>query len=353
MKNYLGISRDHSGSMGSIAHAAARDYNENIAAIKEAAIQFNQDTIVSVVKCGTGRNAQNLMESTNSSIVALKPIAERDYNTDGSSTPLFDSVGMLIETLEAVPDANDPDVSFLIMVITDGGDNSSRKWSAASLARKIADLQRTDRWTFTFRVPRGEKRGLVGMGIPAGNIQEWEQTERGLQQATQMTRAAVTSFYDGRSKGIKSSDKFYTDLSGVSSKTVAAKLVDVSTEVQFFTVANDTEGFALREFCESKTGKPLLKGSAFYQLVKSEPKVQDYKQIAIRDKSNGKVFSGVEARNLLGLPHYGDVKLAPANHSHYDIFIQSTSVNRKLPVGTQVMYWEKIGEPYKEGKSSR
>ena len=33
-KSYYGISRDHSGSMRSLAKAAARDYNDNIAAIR-------------------------------------------------------------------------------------------------------------------------------------------------------------------------------------------------------------------------------------------------------------------------------------------------------------------------------
>jgi hypothetical protein len=81
--------------------------------------------------------------------------------------------------------------------------------------------------------------------------------------------------------------------------------------------------------------------------------VHDYKQIIIRDKKTGAVYSGAEARNLLGLPHNGNVKIIPGNHGAYDVFVQSTSVNRKLPVGTQVIYWSKVGQAFTEGPSAR
>ena len=175
MKNYIGISRDHSGSMHSIVEDAAIDYNENIRAIRESSLEHGIDTIVNVVKCGTGRPARNVMEVINSNVTALKDIPKRGYAADGNSTPLFDSVAMLIDQLEIVPDYDDKNVSFLVMVITDGQDNSSRI-TGKQLAERIKKLQASDRWTFVFRVPKGDKRSLVNMGIPEGNILEWEQT---------------------------------------------------------------------------------------------------------------------------------------------------------------------------------
>lgn len=350
MKNYVAISRDHSGSMSGIGSTAMRDYNAQIDTFKSAAVKHNIDTAVTVIKCGTspvrGGETRNILETMNQDIKNIPAL--QLYDTNGAHTPLFDSIGSLIDTMTLMPDFNDPDVSFLIIAITDGGDNSSRLWSASKLGQKINELQRTDRWTFAFRVPRGYSQALIQMGIPAGNIQEWDQTQKGLEQATAQTTASVNNYYAARSAGLKSTDKFFTNLAGVSAATIKANLVDVSNKVEFWTVKNEKEGFALREFCESKLGKKkMLKGAAFYQLTKSEPKVQDYKQIAIRDKTTKHVYTGVAARNILGLPHNGDIKLAPGAHGKYDIFIQSTSVNRKLPVGTQVMYYEEIGEPYK------
>jgi len=58
----------------------------------------------------------------------------------------------------------------------------------------------------------------------------------------------------------------------------------------------------------------MKKGAAFYLLMKKEDEVQDHKQICIRNKKTGTVFSGVQARNMLGLPYHGTVKVVPGNH---------------------------------------
>jgi hypothetical protein len=269
MKNYVGISRDHSGSMGGITLAAGRDYNDNIASIKEGAIEHGIDTIVSVVKCGAGRPAKVVREVVNSNVQMLKPIEDGEYVADGNSTPLFDSVGDLIEQLQAVPDAADPEVSFIVMVITDGEENSSQKWSGASISRKIKELQATDRWTFVFRVPRGGRRTLVGYGIPDGNILEWDQTTKGVQAATAATRSAVKSFYAARATGVKSTDKFYADLSTVSINEVKSALVDISAQVDVYVVGKANNGVQIRDFVEAQ-GVTFTKGCAFYQLSKTE-----------------------------------------------------------------------------------
>ncbi len=332
MKQYVGISRDHSGSMSHLATTAAKDYNLNIETIKEGSDQHDIDTIVSVIKCGVGHEGKNEFESKNSSINRLKPITS--YVTDGGGTPLFDSVGELIEQLENVPDAKESDVSFLVMVITDGQENASRTYTGKRIGEKIKALQATDKWTFTFRVPKGNKYNLVRLGIPEWNILEWDTTTKGLEEATRITRAAVTSYYGARAMGIRSTDRFYSDLSGVTVKDVKSELDDITKQAQFFTVKKTS---SIRDFVEHYVGTYQL-GKAFYQLMKPE-KVQGNKLIAIRDKKSGKVFAGDAARDLMGLPRGGEIKLHPGNQGNFDVFIQSTSVNRKLLPSTEVLYW--------------
>lgn len=346
MKTYVGISRDHSMSMSSIARAAVRDYNSLIESIKNNAQSEVVDTIVNVVKCGVGHHGKNIMDVVNSNIYALEPITERDYITDGHSTPLFDSVGMLIEMLEKMPDYDNKDVNFLIMAVTDGEDNASYQWRH-KIGQKIRQLQATDRWTFVFRIPRGYKRELMSFDIPEGNILEWDQTEEGVRESTVRTETALRSFYQGTKSGITSTTSFYnTDLSGVTTKQVKSKLVDISKDVEIWRVNPEDHGRQIRDFCEQHLTRPMKRGSAFYLLMKPEKEVQDYKQIVIRDKKNGCVYCGANARQLLGLPYSGTVKVVPGNHGAFDIFIQSTSVNRKLVGGTQVLYWDKVGEEY-------
>jgi hypothetical protein len=241
------------------------------------------------------------------------------------------------------------------MITTDGLENASRRWTAALLMEKIRELQATDRWSFVFRVPHGYAHALTRLGIPGGNILEWEQSTKGVEVAAAVTTQAFTSYFSARASGQRSTRSFYANIADVPKSEIQAKLVDISAEVNLWPVAAKENDTLIREFVEKRLhGQPMLKGAAFYQLTKTEDEVQDYKVIMVRDKATNAVYAGTTAiRALLGLPNYGTIRLKPGNHGDYDLFIQSTSVNRKLKAGTQVVYWEKAGKPFTEGKSAR
>lgn len=348
MKQYIGISRDHSASMGSLVYMAKSDYNNNIASIKEAANQNDIDTIVSTVRCGVGIGGAIERETVNSGINKLKPITS--YVANGHHTPLFDSVDTLIRILETAPDAYDDDVSFLVMAVTDGQDNASQM-TGSELGQKIKRLQNTDRWTFVFRVPVGYKSSLMRMGIPSGNIQEWEQSEQGMRESTIQTQSAVSDYFTGRTHGVGATNSFYANMSGVTKREVKAVMTNISGEVRILPVKQGGE--SVRDFVERKTRRNFKIGSAFYQLSKPEKAVQDYKMIVVRDKRMGDVYAGQSARDLLGLPLDGTIKLAPGNHGNYDVYIQSTSVNRRLIAGTNVLIWDAAAQLTKAAKASR
>jgi hypothetical protein len=87
---------------------------------------------------------------------------------------------------------------------------------------------------------------------------------------------------------------------------------------------------------ELATGRPYRTGSAFYELTKTES-IQASKQLAVMDKRTfGGVYTGPQARQVLGLPDY-EIRVTPSQHPDYDIFVQSTSVNRKLVPSTRLL----------------
>lgn len=351
MKNYIGFSRDHSGSMGHLHRAAMADYNAQLETIQQAAKNTNQDTIVSVVTIGVGRQPIVGREVVNSNVQVLKPITY--YETDAGGTPMIESVFELINLMENVPDANDPEVSFLVMVTTDGEENCARH-RGRELAAKIKQLQSTDRWTFVFRVPAGSgARELARLGITNVNVYEWELNAKGVAASTQANTQAFTEYFTNRGEGMKSTNKFYANLADVSIEDLQKELVDISAEVTFYPVGQADNQSLIRPFVESKTGAAMARGAAFYQLNRTEPRVQANKRIAIRDKVTGTVFAGDAARQMLALPTIGTVRLAPDELGDYDVFIQSTSVNRKLDAGTQLMYWPGVGVAFKEGPSAK
>jgi len=339
MKNYVCFVNDNSGSMGGLAKAAAADFNSNIEAVKNAATQEMLDTVVSAVSID-GSNTRLTITVSNPHV--LKPIT--DWHA-GGGTPLWTGMAKLIAMLKNLPDINNSDVSVLVMITTDG--EATDQNMHANLRSLMAPLLATGRWTFVARVPRGIrnhlKLDLLALGIPEGNIQQWDTTAAGMAASTAVSTQAVGNYFRSRTAGLKSSSSFYAD----ASKVDITALEDISKKVSLYVVPADNNGIEIRPFILSKRME-YLKGSAFYQLTKTEAKVGYDKQILVRDRASGKVFHGKEARQMIGLPTDRNARLHPGDHKNFDLFIQSFSVNRKLVAGTGVLYWAEIGVPFTE-----
>lgn len=352
-KTYLFLITDNSGSMGSLANAAKQDFNEQLATIQAAAKATNQDIIASHLTIGVGHRPVVGREIVNSNIHVIKPLSH--YPAEAGGTPMIAAANDAIDLAESVPDFNDPEVSFLVMLTTDGQETQNRAGGRA-LAARMRKLIATDRWTFVFRVPATygpRELATLGLMVPGISVYEWELSQRGVVQSTQANTEAFTEFFTARSTGMRSTTKFYANLADVSMEDLQKELVDISAEVKFYDVTAKDDQSLIRPFVEATIGEPMARGAAFYQLNRTEPKVQANKRIAIRDKSTGTVFAGDAARKMLALPTIGTVRLAPDELGDYDVFIQSTSVNRKLDKGTQLMYWPGVGVAFKEGPSSK
>lgn len=94
----------------------------------------------------------------------------------------------------------------------------------------------------------------------------------------------------------------------------------------------------IKEFAESM-GARFRIGRGFYEFTKSVM-VQESKEVILEDKMSGDLFSGDQARDMIGLPfgERGNVNPKEAKLAAYNVFIQSTSSNRKLLAGTRFLY---------------
>lgn len=87
------------------------------------------------------------------------------------------------------------------------------------------------------------------------------------------------------------------------------------------------------------------KGRGFYQLNKPEV-IQDYKEIIIRRKSDDALITGDKVREELNIPKSSKkFKLDLEELPDFDVFVQSTSVNRVLLPDTDFLY--EADEPVK------
>lgn len=93
---------------------------------------------------------------------------------------------------------------------------------------------------------------------------------------------------------------------------------------------------SIRDFVEDK--ELIFKtGKGFYEFTKPEL-IQEYKEVVLRDQLTGDMYSGEKARQLVGLNPGERAKVKPASLAQYDVFVQSTSYNRKLIGGTRFLY---------------
>lgn len=336
-KNYIGLVNDHSGSMHHIRDAALKDYNTNIAAIKDAATREMLDTVVSVVGIGLGSGVERQIVISNPHV--LKEAA--NWPCPGG-TPLYDGIGNMIELLDGLPDINDEHVSVLVMITTDGDERHSSKYNSSMLAAMIKDRQATGRWTFVMRVPVQEvsNRSITCLGVPKDNIQGWDTTTAaGMAASTAASTQAMDGYFAARSAGKKSSSSFYASTEKVNLNA----LTQISDkEITMYVVEPEFNGKWISDYILHKR-QEYLKGAAFFQLTKTEAKVGQDKIILIREPNAGKFYAGAEARKMLGIPTFGNVRLHPGMLGEYAIFVQSKSWNRHLVAGTGLAYWKNKG----------
>ena len=80
------------------------------------------------------------------------------------------------------------------------------------------------------------------------------------------------------------------------------------------------------------------KGRGFYQLTKPEV-IQDYKEVIVRRKSDGVFLTGDKVKEALNIPKTSKkFKLDLDEITDFDVFVQSTSVNRVLLPDTEFLY---------------
>jgi hypothetical protein len=265
----------------------------------------------------------------------VSKINEHDYKT-GGQTALFDGVDLACDTLDKwlkVHDGRGDECSCLVLVITDGEENYSRQ-SPSRVADRMSRLQKNGNWSFVFLLPEFLVRNFIKeFSVSSDNVRGWEQSERGMREAREVTSGSLDNYYTNVSRGTKSTTTFFvkTDLSKVTQKAVHT-LQDVTSDFRIITVKQEGQ---IKPLVEEYTNKDYVIGSTYYQLMKKET-IQPNKQVMLYDKSTKKLWAGNKVRPMIGLIDGGYNKVDPFNHGSYDIFVESNSVNRKVPSGTKL-----------------
>jgi hypothetical protein len=324
--NHIVFVIDASGSMSSLKEDVINVFDSQVQYLSVRSQELNQETRVSVymfsdkVEC----------VAYDKDVMRLPSLKDR-YKT-GGGTALLDGMMRTFTDLEKTAQLYG-DHAFLVYVITDGEDTCSKNKSV-NMSKRLMSMP--NNWTVAVLVPN-----QVGVfeakkfGILPNNIQIWDTNKEGIAKAGDNIKIATEMFLNNRVKGISGTQNlFKIDMSAVTEAEVQQNLNEIDSATYNIYVAADN--ISIKEFVETSTGQKLNTVKPFYQLSKKEL-IQKYKRVYIRDKNNGKVYGGNNARDLLKIPRDTDVDVKPADHSIFDIFVESTSVNRKILAGTSVL----------------
>lgn len=325
-KLFVTMCIDRSGSMQDIMAEANVSLKEQLLALQKSSKDNNVDTQVRVLAFDERMDWIVGSSSDFFDLSSLDVMNVRFIDARGG-TSLLDAVGLALET-------SPENESSLIMTITDGHENCSTRYNQRSLANIVAARVAADKTTLTFLGPKGSANAMVHLGFSAGNCQEWEQTSAGVKNVTRLNTAGLGTYTKSIASGATSSDSFYVDAGNLKTNTVKKNLSDLSSRFRALRVDREEE---IAKFVARKLGMPYRKGMAYYQLSKSEKSVQSYKNILVRKKNENKIYGGIDARNVLGIPEGKDIKLKIANLGEWDVFVQSTSLNRLLVRGTDLL----------------
>lgn len=331
--NHIALVLDSSSSMSGLASRLVQVVDAKIKHLATLSEELGQETRVSIytfsdtVRCVV----------YDKDVLRLPSIREI-YAADGM-TALMDATGQAISDLKKVPELYG-EHSFLMYVLTDGYENASRTESSSSISKAIRVLPA--HWTVAALVPDANGKANAQMcGFPAANIAIWTTTEEGMSKAGDVLRKATDNFMRGRASGIRSSSNLFEfDVKAVTKKAVKATCDSLpATSFKLLPVRTKDNGAMIKPFVETKTKLTYRKGCAYYQLTKRET-IQDYKNLCLQDNQTGQVYTGDGTRDLLGLPDH-EIRVEPASHPKYTFFVQSSSVNRKLVAGTQLLVMTK------------
>ncbi len=333
--NHVALVIDGSSSMQSLSGAVVNFADQLVSQLAAKSKETDQETRISLY---VFEDRGDIKCHTYDKDVLRMPSLKGLYRTVGM-TPLIDATLLSIEDLSKTATLYG-DHAFLVYVLTDGGENAS-KAKALDLQRRVAVCG--ENWTLACFVPGvNEKKAAETFGFPPANVQIWETSAKGFAEMERTVAKTVNSYYTMRSSGIRGSRNLFSmDLGGLTKTQVVKKLTPLHfgqyrlMEVEKTNLRRGEDGVQISAFIESRLNRPYRLGEGYYQLVKRET-VQPQKAVAIYDRKKAELYVGPQAREVLGLPDY-DVKVAPEAHPNFDIFIQSTSTNRKLLVGQKLV----------------
>jgi len=205
-KTYVTIILDQSGSMCDTKAQAVQGYNEQVQQMKLNS--KDQDIFCSLITF----NGEVFEHLWCEPADKLTEATTEDYKTEGS-TAMRDAIGYAIEKLQKTVDSSG-DVAHLVVIISDGEENTSRHYSVEALSELKTSVDKTGKWTFTYMGcdEKYLKKVAQQLNIPISNVAKWSNATPELAVRGQhMNCTKQRAYYRSRAKGMTAQANVYSD----------------------------------------------------------------------------------------------------------------------------------------------
>ncbi len=163
---------DNTGSMQSIKESTISGFNEYVQSLQKKKGKF----LFTLTKFNSYRIERPYVLTD---IKQVKRLNSETYQPDGN-TPLYDACVDTIEEVAKEVEGMESQPAVLVVIMTDGEENSSKRHTEQCLKDLIHKMQHKGNWTFIF-LGANQDAWLKAqqLGISAANALKWEATDRG------------------------------------------------------------------------------------------------------------------------------------------------------------------------------
>jgi uncharacterized protein YegL len=211
---------DRSGSMCGMEKFVIDTYNEQLFEIRKNA--ETQDITVTT----TLFDGEVKIIEFDTPITEVDKLTNKTYSL-GGSTALNDAIGMTIDKFRRLDDFDEEDLSYLVIIVTDGGENASKEYKTKTIAGYVKDLEGKGNWTFTYFGEEYNSPELdtitTSYGFSTANSTTGSLGMITLDDGSSLTipsfesdftvrsTSGITNYFSGRSRGVSATKDYYAE----------------------------------------------------------------------------------------------------------------------------------------------
>lgn len=187
---------DKSGSMSNVARSTVVNFNEQVQQMKENSKE--QDITCSLITF----NGDVFEHLWNVNASDIEEVDENGYETIGG-TALYDAIGYAINKTKQTFEGT-KDIAHLVYILSDGEENSSKKYSQQILSNLIKECDAEGNWTFSYMgCTKEQVESIVkAIDIPITNCAVWSnQNEYSARRSMTKSANSMDGFYKSRASG--------------------------------------------------------------------------------------------------------------------------------------------------------